>query len=373
MRIEINNYIKHLPGFKTNRKILVIESDDWGSNRMPSREVFEILKAKGITHDGIRYDKYDTLANETDLLELYDVLNSVKDKNGNPAKMTAISVVANPDFKKIEESGFREYHYEIFTETLRRRGETRVIDLWKQGINKGYFVPEFHGREHLNITRWMKALRHRHEATCVAFKHGVYGITLKTPQNQEDSYLAAYDFYVPYEIDQLKEITIDGLNQFEKVFGFRSSYFVPPNGPLSREIHEILFREGIKAIQTARFIYSEPIGYGKFRKKLRYFGMKNKYGQIYTLRNVIFEPNEVPQLDLVKKCMIEIGQIFLWNKPVIISSHRVNYIGALHQENREHGLKLLKKLLIQVTKKWPDVEFLTSGELSSLILKENNT
>jgi hypothetical protein len=218
----------------------------------------------------------------------------------------------------------------------------------------------------------MKALKEGHESTNIAFKYGVYGISLKTPQNREDSYLAAYDFYEPSEIDLLKGITIDGLNQFEKVFGFRSSYFVPPNGPLSSHLHKTLAKAGIKAIQTGRFIYSEPVGYGKSRKRLHYLGKKNKYGQIYTLRNVIFEPNDQPQVDWVTKCMREIEQVFSWHKPAIISSHRVNFIGALHPENREHGLKLLEQLLKQITKKWPDVEFQTSRELSNLILKELN-
>jgi hypothetical protein len=367
---NLSNYIKNLPGFRTSKKLIVIESDDWGSNRMPSQESFEILRAKGITNETIRYDKYDTLANVTDLSELFDVLHSVKDKNGNPAKITAISVVANPDFKKIEESGFKEYHYELFTDTLSRRGDSNVYNIWKQGINGGYFVPEYHGREHLNVTRWMKALHEGHESTHFAFQHKVYGITLKTPQNREDSYLAAYDFYEPSEINRLKEITIDGLNQFEKLFGFRSSYFVPPNGPLSSHLHETLSIAGIKAIQTARFIYREPVGYGKSHSRIRYFGMKNKYGQIYTLRNVIFEPSDQPQIDWVSKCIKEIEQIFSWHKPVVISSHRVNYIGVLHPANREHSLKLLKQLLQQITRIWPDAEFMSSRELSDLILKK---
>jgi hypothetical protein len=372
MEFEFKNYIQNIPGFHTHRKIIVIESDDWGSNRMPSKEVFETLKAKGLTHDGSRYDKYDTLANENDLLALFDVLHSVRDKYGNPAKITPISVVANPDFKKIEESGFKEYHYELFTETLRRRGETRVTDLWKQGINKGYFVPEFHGREHLNIARWMKALQEGHEPTCTAFKYGVYGITLKTQQNNTDSYLAAYDFYEPFEIDQLKEITVDGLDKFEKIFGFRSSYFVPPNGPLSSHLYETLANSGIKAIQAARYIYPEPVGFGKSHRRIRFFGMKNKYGQIFTLRNVFFEPNDNPQLDWVSKCLREIGTSFNHHKPAIVSSHRVNYIGAFHPENRERSLNLLKQLLLQIIKRWPDAEFLTSSELSDLIFKGIN-
>ena len=69
--------------------------------------------------------------------------------------------------------------------------------------------------------------------------------------------------------------------------------------------------------------------------------------------------------------MKEIEIAFRWNKPAVISSHRVNYIGYLHPENRERSLKQLSELLSRMLKKWPDIEFMTSSELGDLIAKEN--
>jgi len=366
---QIKNYIKNLPGFHTKRKIVVIESDDWGSNRMPSQEAFEALKSRKIINDNNRYDRYDTLAGENDLKMLFEVLNSVRDKNGDPAKITAVSVVANPDYEKIAESGFKEYHYELFTDSLRKRNENNVLELWKQGIEGGYFVPEFHGREHLNVAKWMNALQQGHEATRYAFSKKVYGIVLNDNGNESDSYLAAFDYKVPQEIDELKEILKDGLNQFEKIFGFRSSYFVPPNGPLSSKLHKTLFDLGIMGIQTARLVYNEPAGYGKSVKRIRFFGMRNQFGQIYFHRNVIFEPNEIPQRDWVFTGIKQIEQVFSQNKPAIISSHRVNYIGVFDPSNRDRSINLLHSLLNEIVKRWPDVEFMTSGELLKIIFK----
>ncbi|MEI7526679.1 MAG: hypothetical protein WCJ95_20190 [Mariniphaga sp.] len=370
---EIINRLKNLPGWSTKRKIVVIESDDWGSIRMPSIEVFEALKAKGITREENRYEKYDTLANEADLAELFQVLHSVKDKNGSPAKFTAVSVLANPDYRKIEKSGFNEYHYELFTDTLKRTGNAKVIDYWEKGIAGGYFVPEYHGREHLNISRWLKALRQGHKATLTAFQHEMYGITFYGHDLKEYSYLAAYDYDDQEELELLKEITKDGLNQFEKVFGFQSSYFVPPNGPLSSRLHDTLADAGIKAIQTARLIYTEPVGKGNTKKQLRYFGKQNSSGQIYTLRNAFFEPSCIPVPDPVNQCIHEIGLVFSMHKPAVISSHRVNYIGALHPENRENGLNALNKLLKKIILQWPEVEFFTSTELVKLMLQKKQS
>ena len=36
-----------LRGFHTNRRLIVIESDDWGSIRMPSRDVFAKIAENG--------------------------------------------------------------------------------------------------------------------------------------------------------------------------------------------------------------------------------------------------------------------------------------------------------------------------------------
>lgn len=52
----------NIPGWRTKRHIVVIESDDWGSVRMPSLEVYnQFLK------EGIRVDK-DIYLNSATLL-----------------------------------------------------------------------------------------------------------------------------------------------------------------------------------------------------------------------------------------------------------------------------------------------------------------
>ena len=52
-----------------------------------------------------------------------------------------------------------------------------------------------------------------------------------------------------------------------------------------------------------------------------------------------------------------------------ISSHRVNYVGWLNEDNRANGLIKLDELLSRIIKKWPNVEFMTSSELGDLISK----
>ena len=120
---QILRFLSSIPGWRTNRKIIVIESDDWGTVRMPSRMVYEKLLKAGLNlngGDGLRYSLYDSLESQADLEGLFQVLFSFRDFNDSPAVITANSVVANPDFKKIKESGFQRYYYEPFTETLNK-------------------------------------------------------------------------------------------------------------------------------------------------------------------------------------------------------------------------------------------------------------
>jgi len=90
--------LSNLPGWRTNRKILVFESDDWGIVRISSNHAREALIIKNVINSTniFHYNLHDALESNEDLTSLYDVLSSYKDQNGNHQVFTAINVVANP-------------------------------------------------------------------------------------------------------------------------------------------------------------------------------------------------------------------------------------------------------------------------------------
>lgn len=374
---SISNYFKSIPGFHTKRKIIVFESDDWGSIRMPSLDVFNKMIKEGFdTSQGPsgRYNKYDSLATYDDLYKLFEVLASVRDCNGNHFVMTPMCLVANPDFDKIEASGFRTYYYEPFTLTLQKYENCeRSFELWKEGISSGIFIPQFHGREHLNIRRWLEALQMEDKDAHLAFKYRFWGYPRRSDSYMPiRSFQASFEIDNPSELENLNKIISDGLKLFNQLFGYSAKCFTPPNGPLNHINEKMSAQYGIKYLQTARVIYYEPIGSGKTRRSLRYLGKRNQYNQLYFVRNCFFEPSEISGFDWVDKCLNDIRIAFSYNKPAIISSHRVNYIGALIPENRDRGLKQLKELIDKILKTYPNVEFLTSPQLGDL-LTENGS
>ena len=141
----ISRNLNNSLGWRTSRKIVIFESDDWGSVRMPSREVFFTLKNNNIPVEKSQYCKFENLESNLDLEFLFDILVSFKDSNGNHPILTANTVVANPNFERIEENGFQEYHWEPFVETLKKYpNHNNVYSLYKKGIKDKIFYPQFH-------------------------------------------------------------------------------------------------------------------------------------------------------------------------------------------------------------------------------------
>ncbi|WP_016990256.1 hypothetical protein [Flavobacterium sp. ACAM 123] len=360
--------LSNLPGWRTNRKIVVIESDDWGSIRMSSKNAYDTLLSKGLILDkgaGARYNKYDTLASAEDLNCLFETLNSVKDKNNHSAKFTVVSLTSNPDFEKIKESKFETYFYEPITTTLEKYNKSDAFALWQEGIAANTFVPEFHGREHLNVQPWMRALKKGDREALLAFDYGIWC----NDQKEGMGFQAAFDLEFATDLEEQKTIITDGLQLFEKLHGYKARFFVPPNGPINNELEKVAATAGIEFMSSPK-IQKEVLGEGRTTTHFRYLGKNNKYGQTYITRNAFFEPSGSSKSE-VASCLAEIELAFKFKKPAVISSHRVNYIGGLSVKNRDKGLIQLKELLKAITKKWPEVEFMTSTELGEIIRKKN--
>jgi hypothetical protein len=370
IHLAILKNLSNIPGWRTNRKLITLESDDWGGIRMPSALVFERLIKGGIdliSDDGYRFNKLDSLATREDLASLFDVLFSIKDSTGRHSVLTPISVVANPDFKKINLTNFTEYYFEPFTETLNKySGCEDSFSLWKEGIEKRIFVPQFHGREHLNVKVWMRALKEKHKKTMLAFNNNMWGISTATDPEIRTEFQAAFDFLDPDDLKYQEEVIKTGLSLFEKLFQYRATYFVPPNGPFSSRLESLCSKHGIKYLSVSK-IQTEPLGHGKTKKRLHWLGQRTNSGLIRITRNCFFEPSQSEGGDWIDKCLNDISTAFKWNKPAVISSHRVNYIGAIEKKNRDTGLRSLDTLLKKIMKIWPETEFVTSAELGDII------
>jgi len=363
LRKNLSNFI----GWKTSRKIVVIESDDWGSVRTRSRKDYDEMLAKGLEVDRSVFTKFDGLESNRDLENLFEVLSKYKDSTGRSAVFTPMCLVANPNFERIKASDFLEYHFENFAETCKRYpNHDRVVNLWQKGIAERLFVPALHGREHLSVSRWMKLLYEKNEGTKIAFDHESWGVSHYKGEEIPE-YLGAFHPDHKTDIPKLKEIIESAYELFLGNCGYAPTHFIAPNRESAKALDETFGKIGVKYLTLAKLRYY-PLGDDKYKLELIWLGKQNKkLDQFYITRNCGFEQVNPTSNDWVNRCMGEINNAFKWKKPAIISSHRVNYISLIDTNNADFGLRELDRLLNSIIRKWPEIEFMTSTELGNLI------
>lgn len=369
LRRRIAQHLINRRGWSTGRKIVVIESDDWGSIRMPSVDAYSTLQKHRVPVDKSPYCRYDSLASEKDLELLFSTLRSHRDSYGNHPVITANCVVSNPDFERIDDSEFAGYFCEPISVTFQRYPEHHnCLKIWKEGSRERLFHPQSHGKEHLNSPHWLHLLRNGDAHFRLAFENRCWGLSSDLYPERKRSVQASFDMEDLGDLEAQAVAVREGLRLFEEIFGYRSKSFIANNYIWSEELNGVLAECGVRYLQGMKY-QKLPIYEGRKREMIRHFvGEKNGHGQYYLVRNCTFEPSIHPaEFDSVKDCMKGIATAFAWKRPAIICSHRINYVGFLNEENRDRGLEMLGNLLSSIVTRWPEVEFMTSDQLGEVI------
>ena len=355
------SFIKNVFGVRTGRKLVAFYVDDWGSVRTRDTKALDYLKNKGIAVDSARFSRYDTLASEQDLHKLYSILRSVKDCNGNNACFTAVMNPCNPNFEAIKKNGYSEFISEPFTETLKKYGYYKVFDLWKQGVAENLFYPIFHGTEHVSRSRFLAALQSGNLPDIWAFECDSVGVPGSLQNIMTPYWMNSAD-----EKDVLAENLKQGLEAFERIFGFQANQFRAGGDVISPDLYAVLRNNGVKYIDDTLYV-KRHLGDGRYKTIVNFPGKMNRYGQKIIIRNCVFEPASNVISDAVGNCLMMIDVAFRCHKPAVISSHRVNFVGALDENNSKQGLSRLSELLQEIVKRYPDVEFVNADQLGELL------
>jgi len=306
-----------------------------------------------------------------DMESLFDVLTSVKDCKGNHPVFTFLMNLANPDFKRIVDSDFDQYFYETFDQTLKRYPlSDNVIKLYHQGINQKVIDPQFHGREHVQISAWMKCLKSRDNLVRFSFANEFFHLPAGPYMEPvPGDFAEAFNFGDANEIKLQEEVIQSGIEIHKKLWDVKPIYFTAPSMIYNSALEKSLTQEGIK-IMDVPLMRNEPLGGGKSRRRLQYFGQRTKSNGFYVNRNAVFETNL--QNVSIDSCLKQISFAFSCKKPALISNHRASFVGGIIETNRTNGLKQLKQLLNSITKHWPDVEFINTRELLNILSTSNN-
>src|SRR5699024_9868362 len=361
--------VKNVIGWKTDRKIIVFSVDDYGNVRLDSKEARERLTDAGIPINS-RFDVYDALETRQDLEGLYGVLTSVKDKNGRPAVFTPYALPCNINFEKIRKRRNQKYYYELLPKTFEKQTVAHpdayvgAWELWKEGIRSGLMIPQFHGREHMNLKVFKEGLDRESPELLIQLNNRSF-VALSDIDNKTISPLAAFDFWEFDENKNFHTIIEDGIKQFKKVFGYYPQNFTPPSYNVHPVLYKTLANNGIRFVDQALYA-KEHQGRGKAKKRFNYLGKQRSEIKMM-VRNVVFEPTEDRGINWVTYAIKQIAAAFRWNKPAIVSSHRVNFCGHIDRKNRKKGLNALQELLTRIVSRWPDVEFMSADELGEVM------
>lgn len=338
--------------------VVVFESDDWGACETVPSPGHAALYRRVLKEFGRENAWADcTLERAEDLKELYEVLASFSGPDGISPVFTAFTSMGNPDYRKIREHNFSEYHdislEDGFPEPWDSRG---VLDAYREGTELGVWSPEYHSMlHHTSPRRWLELLNARTpdgELARKLFDLGIYYQLRHIPE------------YEGYNIREQFEFIHTGFSRFERLFGRTPGAAVTSDAYPETEM--LWAARGARTIclKNCRINSGEVIVYPN-----KPWNMQDVYAQIgdyqpvldavFLTRNVFMEHGTS-----VEEVLNTVERV--WNfhrEPAVISTHRCNYC-SLDPGYKAGNLKRLAAVLEALCRR--GALFLTSGELGDL-------
>lgn len=367
MKQTILNHIKNISGWRTDRKLVIFSVDDYGNLRIRNRNALESLRREGLAVNQ-RFDCLDNLENAKDLSLLFEVLQSVRDRNGRPAVFTPYALPCNIDFEGMAANGYCEYIYEQLPVTYAKlaREDTDYVgawELWQQGIELGILAPQFHGREHFNLAIFNDLLASGNKDLLSCLRNCSY-VTVPAHANYGSGWTAAFAYQAQAEIEAFPSIMEAGIHAFREVYGYPPIAFTPPAQHFPPQLDNQIKTWGLKAVDRA---FRQTRNFDGVSKRVTHKQGLQSEGLVQIVRNVVFEPTDPRGFNWVDYAFKQVEAAFRMGKPANISSHRVNFTGGIDDTNRAKGLAALKALLEKIVRKWPDVEFASVADLVKII------
>lgn len=159
---------------------------------------------------------------DDDLEALFTVLEKHTDGYGHPAIITADYAVANPCFDSIRHSNFSDYIYEAIDSTYNKYDRScNALAIAHQGLNRKVWKPQLHCREHVQIARWMKALRSGVPEIRWAFEHDMISTADAIEPLNHYAFMDAFN-YAEKDYQQVEHIVSDATKEFQRIFGYDS-------------------------------------------------------------------------------------------------------------------------------------------------------
>lgn len=313
------------------RPVLIIESDDWGPGPVEQASA---------------------------LRRIADILAKITDCDGHRPVMTLGMVLATADGKKILSSGSYQRR-KISTHT-----HGPLLDAIRDGIEARVFSIQLHGMEHF----WPPALLSASKtdnAVIAWLNDGQESVTEDLPSPLQSRWVDG-SVLPAMRLDQkaVQQAVREEVATFKDIFGSTPSVVVPPTFIWNDDVENAWAEAGATVVVTPgrRFETRDGEGNPVASKTTFYNGQSGENGLIYLVRDVYFEPSLGHTASQAVDALFSKTHL---GRPTLFETHRFNFLGTEEQNRR--ALAELERLLQMAIEEYPQLAFLSSGELARLL------
>ena len=327
------------------RPIVIIQSDDWGRVGIPSIAALDRLKSRDVDVGKDPWDYYG-LETEEDIVTLGDVLAALRDRDGRSPCLTANFIMANADLRAMRAEGYREFRWIGIADGFPAPWTEELFAVYLANIERKVFYPGLHGFTHFNIPALLCALSEssvRGELARILADEDVPYLASLTPEHNFALLTRRPGGGFLDEVDQVDWIE-QGVALFRQGFGFSPRTTCAPGYKANRTTFRVWHGAGIDVVQT-----------GDDR------GLADESTAILC-RNVHFEPALRPDAAL-QSALSRAHLAVARGRPIVISSHSINYISR-HLGRARHSRVMLHELLSGLLREFPDLRFASDAEFA---------
>ncbi|NJA06769.1 hypothetical protein [Methylomonas sp. UP202] len=300
------------------------------------------------------------------LRNLLGSLATTRDSRGRCAVLTADVVLAVPDVAKIQDDADNRY--------FRKRLDTdfpEIFEAMRSGVTQGTFVPQLHGLEHLNGEAFAKLLGDGDSRLNDARAHADWWDWESLDSPLQGHYVDGSQLpTTPIAENKARDIVETAGRLFIEMFGQPTLTTVAPCYLWGDAIEACWREQRITAIQTAGYRCLGRDGNGKYfaDPTLIRCGERNRYDQVYLVRNVMFEPTDGKHTP--DSAYAEALAAHRQALPLTISTHKYNFTRSDTQ--CRDSIAGLQRLLSRICTTLPHVRFLASPELAEWLNGNRN-
>lgn len=360
-------------------KVIVIKSDDWGTcETCPTRESFcelvqthPFMKDPGYkTPNGMSPFALATLESPTDMETLFQSLLKYRGGDNRPAVFTPLYMGGCPDFEAIKKNNFSSFVFlgiDRGVPSMWERGDS--IAKARQGMKLGIWYPELElTLHHFNPEPWLELLRQGDDLCQRCFSHQVFRTYRSYPESLKVAEPTVEDFD--------KELKA-GVEAFRGCFGYYPHTWggeALDDGreeSLRRNHIQVVLAAGEKDNRGDKYDYEWVYGDFLLRKE----GLNTKVignydegsGLHYLAGNCRIEPYGYAENFWAGwiRAYEAIEKRFDENEPVVMTTHKINYVSFSHRDV-EVNLAQLEKLLSKVQEEHAEAVYVTLWELAQL-------